>query len=52
METNWEMFCDIGYFDLWAVRDTSDKSFNSPRLFHFVEQEDAKAFLALVKKSR
>ena len=27
MTKNWECFCDIAYFDKWAVRDRNDKSF-------------------------
>lgn len=54
METKkpaWEMYNDIGYFDMWAVRDAADRSFNSPRLFHFARHEDAVAFKALAEKS-
>lgn len=49
--TTWEMYNDDCYYDMWAVRDTADKSFNSQRLFHFALYEDAKAFLELVKKA-
>lgn len=50
-KTVWEMYSDINYFDMWAVRDSSDRSFNSPRLFHFAKHEDAAAFRALAEKS-
>ncbi len=50
-KTTWELYSDPSYYDLWAVRDASDTSFNSPRLFYFVFEHDAKAFLALVNKA-
>jgi hypothetical protein len=49
--TEWEIFQDLSYYDMWAVRDKSDKSFNSPRLFHFNNEQDARQFLSLVKKA-
>ena len=52
MKVKWEMYEDIGYFDMWAVRDSSDKSFDSLRLFHFVKHEDALAFKTLAEKSQ
>lgn len=50
-KTEWEMYCDEGYYHMWAVRDKSDTSFNSPRLFHFMGKEDAEAFKTLVEKA-
>ncbi len=48
---NWEMYHDPAYYDMWAVRDINDKSFNSPRLFHFVTEEEAYTFLHLIRGS-
>jgi hypothetical protein len=50
-ESQWEMFCDESYYGMWAVRDLSDTSFESPRLFHFNTKTEAEQFLALVQKS-
>ena len=47
----WEMFMDSSNYDMWAVRPVKDKSFNSPRLFHFVEKQDAENFKELIEKS-
>lgn len=47
----WELFCDKNFFDMWAVRPIKDKAFDSPRLFHFIEKEDAEEFCKLVNKS-
>jgi hypothetical protein len=47
----WEMFVDSNFYDCWAVRPIGDKDFNSPRLFHFFEKEDAEKFKELVEKS-
>lgn len=44
----WEVFSDASYFGLWAVRPVGDKDFDSPRLFHFVEQTDANEFKRLL----
>lgn len=46
-----EMFKDDSYFHLWAVRDIRDRSFNSPRLFHFAKKEDAEKFKELLERS-
>ena len=51
MSVEWEMFYDIGYYDMWAVRPIGDKSMNSPRLFHFAKEDDARKFLSLIHKS-
>jgi len=47
----WVMYHDPSFYDCWAVRDDLDKSFNSPRLFHFIKEEDANEFLRLIKKA-
>jgi len=51
MSVRWEIFSDPGYYDMWAVRPVGDNDFNSPRLFHFVREDDARKFLVLVEKS-
>jgi len=48
---NWEMFMDPSFYEMWAVRPKNDKNFDSPRLFHFTHEEDAKMFLELIDKS-
>lgn len=50
-KTKWEMFHDESYYGMYAVRPINDKSFNSPRLFHFVLKDDAEKFLELINKS-
>ena len=47
----WELFMDVSNYDMWAVRPKKDKDFNSPRLFHFVEKNDAEKFKELIEKS-
>lgn len=47
----WELFMDESNYDMWAVRPVGDKDFNSPRLFHFIEKQDAEKFKELVEKS-
>ena len=42
---------DAWNYDMWAVRPVGDKDFASPRLFHFVEKEDAEKFKELIEKS-
>jgi hypothetical protein len=47
----WEIFLDVSNYDMWGVRPVGDKDFNSPRLFDFVDKEDAEKFKKLVEKS-
>lgn len=47
----WELFQDELNYDMFSVRPVGDKNFNSPRLFCFVEREDADKFKELVEKS-
>lgn len=47
----WEMFQDPAYFDMWAVRPVGDRDFNSPRLFHFANEDQARRFLSLLRLS-
>ena len=49
---NYEMFLDLSYFDMWCVRDSNDRHFNSPTSYHFDKHEDAIMFYELIKKSR
>lgn len=49
--SKWEVFCDLGYYDMWAVRPVGDRDFDSPQLFHFATQPDANAFAALAEKA-
>lgn len=49
-KTKWEMFNDPSYYDMWAVRPVGDKDFNSPRLFHFTMEDDARKFMSLLDK--
>jgi hypothetical protein len=51
LNVKWEVFQDKTYFDFWAVRPIGDKNFNSPRLFHFANEEDAEQFKRLVELS-
>ena len=46
----WECFCDIGYFEMWAVRQIGDRSFNSQRLFHVPSKEEAEALRDLLNE--
>lgn len=48
----WELYSDESYFGLWAVRPEGDRSFESPRLFHFQEYTDALNFKNLAEKAR
>jgi len=47
----WEIFCDTSYYHTWCVRDSRIKDFNSPRSFHFRNEEDARAFKQAVEKA-
>jgi hypothetical protein len=47
----WEIFMDDVLYGMWAVRPVGDKDFNSPRLFHFVKEQDAKQFKELAEKA-
>ena len=47
----WEMYNDTSYYHMWDVRYIYDRDYNSPRLFHFYKEKDAKHFLELVLKS-
>ncbi len=47
----WELFCDESFHGFFAVRPIKDKSFDSPRLFHFLLKEDAEQFKKLIEKA-
>jgi hypothetical protein len=44
----YEIFIDRWYYDMWCVRNTDDKRFESPTSFHFVKESDAREFLRLI----
>jgi hypothetical protein len=44
-----EIFYDIGYFDMWCVRCVDDRRFCSPLSFHFDKKEDAEEFIRLLR---
>lgn len=47
----WEYFVDESYYGMYAVRPVGDKNFNSPRLFHFADEEDAIKCVELMEKA-
>lgn len=47
----WEIYYDIAYYDMWCVRFTEDRNFNSSTSFHFNLYKDAKDFFDLIQKS-
>jgi hypothetical protein len=47
----WEMFCDVGYWNYFCVRDIEDRDFNSPTCFHFDTQAEAYQFITLLEVS-
>jgi hypothetical protein len=50
-KVKWQMFKDLSYYDMWAIRPVKDHDYNSPRLFHFAEEADAAEFFRLIQKS-
>lgn len=47
----WEMYLDMSYYDMWAVRRIGDTDFNSPALFHLGSREDAEKLMKLLEKT-
>ena len=47
----YEMFEDKSYYDMWCVRDKSDKDFNSITSWHFALKKDAYDLLMLLTKA-
>ena len=43
-----EIFRDTAYYDMWCVRDKTDKRFDSPTSFHFALKKDAEEFKRLL----
>jgi len=43
-----EIFKDSIYYDMWCVRDKTDKRFESPTSFHFALKKDAEEFKRLL----
>jgi hypothetical protein len=41
MNKEWEIFSDLSYYDMWAVRPVGDKEFNSDNLYHVFTEHDA-----------
>ena len=48
----YEMFSDASYYDMWCVRLTSDRSFNSVTSWHFEHLEDAEQLLKLLEMAK
>ncbi len=48
----WELFLDIGYYDLYCVRVVGERDFDSQLSFHFETEEKAIQFAELVSESR
>lgn len=48
MEQDYEIFIDNCCYDMWCVRNTNDRRFDSPTSFHFNRKEDAEEFLRLI----
>ena len=49
---DYEIYQDSNYYDLWCVRNTNDKRFDSLTSFHFEKEEDALEFLRLLEIAR
>ncbi len=47
----WGLTVNEEFFGMYLVCPVDDKDFNSPRRFHFDSENDAKWFLALVRKA-
>ena len=47
----WEFFCDMAYFDQWAVRPIEDNSFSSQNLFHVPTKAEAMALCDLLNNN-
>ena len=45
----YELFNDPSYYDMWCVRDKSDRDYNSRTSWHFALKEDAEKLLELFK---
>lgn len=52
MKREYEMFLDSSYYDMFCVRDESDKSFNSRTNWHFIHKADAEKFLELLNLAK
>lgn len=48
-EPHYELFCDPAYYDMWCVRNITDKRFNSPMSFHFSDKKHAEEFKRLIE---
>ena len=48
----YEIFSDSSYYDMWCVRNTNDRRFDSPMSFHFIERNDAVEFKRLIELAK
>jgi len=46
----WETFCDKSYFDTQAVRRKDDKDFNSPYIFHLLNEKETERLCELLNE--
>lgn len=49
MDNKWECFCDLSYYDLWAVRMKCDKEWG--HCFHLNSEEEAKGLCDLLNQN-
>ena len=49
---NYEIFRDSSYYDMWCVRNTDDRRFESPMSFHFAKKEDVDEFKRLIELAK
>ena len=50
-KVRWEYFKDEAYFGMYAVRPVGDGDFESPRLFHLVQEGDASNLVYILNKA-
>lgn len=52
MKREYEIFKDESYYDMWCVRDITDKDFNSRTSWHFDSHSQAFMFFNLIKEAK
>lgn len=52
MKRKYQLFKDLCYYDMFCVRDISDRDFNSNTSWHFNLKKDAEKFLELLNKAK
>lgn len=52
MKRVYEIFVDTSYYDMWCVRDVSDKDFNSKTSWHFSTKEEAEQYCKLINEAK